>query len=64
MNQDHNILIMAAYPSAEAGQKNFNQLIQLAKTKQIKTKGMLLVEQDQAGKVRVCETGDRLGRRS
>jgi uncharacterized membrane protein len=63
MSDHHNILIMAGYPSADAAQSNFDQLVQLVKTKQIETEGMILAEQDQAGRVSVRETGDRLGRK-
>jgi arylsulfatase len=63
MSDHQNILIMAGYPSADAAQSNFDQLVQLVKTKQIETEGMILAAQDQAGQVSVRETGDRLGRK-
>lgn len=63
MSQEQNILIMAGYSSNEAAKKNFDQLTQLVRNKQIKSEGMILVEQDQNGKVSVSETGDHLGRK-
>jgi len=62
-DKPNNIVIIAGYPSIESAKKNFDQLTQLVKAKQVKSEGMILVEQDQDGKVSVSETGDHLGRK-
>jgi arylsulfatase A-like enzyme/uncharacterized membrane protein len=59
----NSLVIIAGYQSIEPAQHNFDQLVQLAKNKQIKSEGMILVEHDQDGKVRISETGDHLGRK-
>ena len=61
MGKEQNIVIIAAYQALEPAQKNFDALVQLAKGKQIKTDGMILVQKDKEGKVIVNETGDHLG---
>ena len=63
MGKEQNIVIIAAYQAIEPAQKNFDALVQLAKSKQIKTDGMILVQKDKVGKVIVTETGDHLGRK-
>ena len=63
MGKEQNIVIIAAYQAIEPAQKNFDALVQLAKSKQIKTDGMILVQKDKEGKVIVNETGDHLGRK-
>lgn len=63
MSEERNIVIIAAYPAAEAAAKNFDALVQLAKKKKIKTDGMILVSRDKDGKLAVSETGDHLGRK-
>jgi arylsulfatase A-like enzyme/uncharacterized membrane protein len=64
MSKDQkNIVIMAAYLSADQAQKDFDALVLLAKGKKIKTDGMILVQKDKEGKVLVSETSDHLGRK-
>ncbi len=63
MSKEHHIVIMAAYLDLEAARKNFDALVQLAKTKRIKTDGMILVQKDKDGKVTVSETADHLARK-
>jgi len=63
MSKENNIVIIAAYPVAELAAKNFDQLVQLAKDKQIKSDGMILVRRDLEGELSVTETGDHLGRK-
>jgi arylsulfatase A-like enzyme/uncharacterized membrane protein len=63
MSKEKNIVIMAAYLANEPAKKNFDALVQLAKTKRIKTDGMILVEKDKDGKVTVSETADHLARK-
>ncbi len=56
-------LIMVAYPSADAGRSDFEALVKLVKGKTVKSEGVILVDHDDAGKPRVVETGDHLGRK-
>ena len=63
MSKENNIVIVAAYPSFELAQKNFDALTRLAKEKKIDTDGMILVQRDMEGKISVSETGDHLGRK-
>lgn len=63
MAKENNLVIMAAYPSAEAAQKNFDQLTKLVKDKKVKSDGMILVQKDKDGKVNVTQTADHLARK-
>src|SRR5271165_2914642 len=56
-------LIMVAYPSADAGRSDFEALAKLVKDKTVRSEGVILVDHDEAGKPRVVETGDHLGRK-
>ena len=56
-------LIMVAYPSADAGRSDFDALVKLVEGKTVKSDGVILVDHDDAGKPRVVETGDHLGRK-
>ena len=56
-------VIMAAYPSVGLAQQDFDALVRLVKDKRVRTEGVILVEHDEDGEVRVTETGDHLGRR-
>ena len=56
-------VIMAAYPSTRLAQNDFEALVQLVKDKTVKTEGVILVERDAAGQVKVSQTGDHLGRK-
>ncbi|HUB21178.1 MAG TPA: sulfatase-like hydrolase/transferase, partial [Streptosporangiaceae bacterium] len=56
-------LIMAAYPAADPAQRDFDALVLLVKDKAVKTEGVILVEHDSDGRVRVTQTGDHLGRK-
>ena len=56
-------LMMAAYPAADPAQRDFDALVRLVKDKAVKTEGVILVEQDSDGQVRVTQTGDHLGRK-
>ena len=55
--------IMAAYPSAGAAERDFDALVQLVKDKAVRSQGVILVEHDADGQVRVTHTGDHLGRK-
>ena len=56
-------VIMAAYPSVGLARQDFDGLVQLVKDKRVRTEGVILVEHDEDGEVRVTETGDHLGAR-
>jgi arylsulfatase len=56
-------VILAGYPVAEAAKHDFDQLVGLVKEKKVKTEGLILVERDESGEVRVSETGDHLARK-
>ena len=56
-------LILAAYPALEAAQHDFDGLVKLVKDKKVRTDGLILVTKDEAGEVRVTDTGDHLGRK-
>ncbi|MBP1945884.1 arylsulfatase [Methanobacterium petrolearium] len=63
INDKGKIVIVAAYQDIEKAENNFDQLTELAKDKQIKTDGMIIVENNEDDKLRVRETGDSLGRK-
>ena len=56
-------VVMAAYPAAQAAEKDFDALVALVKEKKVRTEGMILVEHDADGRVTVHQTGDHLGRK-
>ena len=56
-------VIMAAYQSTGAAQKDFDALVRLVKDRAVRSEGVILVEHDAGGQVRVTHTGDHLGRR-
>lgn len=63
MSKEKNIVIIAGYQDLDLASANFDELTKLAKSKQIKTDGMILVQKDKDGKVSIAETGDHLGRK-
>lgn len=56
-------LILAGYPALEPAQKDFDALVSLVKDKQITSEGMIIVTRDEAGQVKVTDTGSHLGRK-
>ena len=56
-------VIMAAYQSTEAAQKDFDALVKLVEEKKVRSEGVILVERDADGEVHVSQTGDHLGRK-
>jgi len=56
-------VIMAGYPTVEAAHKDFDGLVALIKDKKVRSEGVILVEHDDDGQVKVAETGDHLGRK-
>lgn len=62
-NEGNNIVILTTYQIIDLAEKNFDQLMQLAKDKKIKTEGMILIQNNAEDKVCVTETCDHLGRK-
>jgi len=62
MAEDYEV-ILAGYPVAETAKHDFDQLVGLVKEKKVETEGLILVERDASGEVRVSETGDHLARK-
>ena len=60
---DSFVVIMAAYQSVGPAQEDFDALVKAVKGKQVKTEGVILVEHDADGQVKVSQTGDHLGRK-
>ncbi|HXX89021.1 MAG TPA: sulfatase-like hydrolase/transferase [Acidimicrobiales bacterium] len=60
---DHFDVILAPYASAAAAQQDFDALVALVKDKTVRSEGVILVDHDAAGQVRVTQTGDHLGRK-
>src|SRR5215470_10842202 len=56
-------VIMAAYPSVDPAQRDFDALVERVKDKTVRSEGVILVEHDADGQVRVTQTGDHLGRK-
>jgi uncharacterized membrane protein len=56
-------VIIAGYQSLEPAQQNFGALVKLIKDKQVRSEGVILVQQDADGKVSVTQTGDHMGRK-
>jgi arylsulfatase A-like enzyme/uncharacterized membrane protein len=55
-------VIMAAYPSSGPAERDFDALVRLVKDRTVRSEGVILVEHDLDGQVRVTRTGDHLGR--
>jgi arylsulfatase A-like enzyme/uncharacterized membrane protein len=55
-------VIMAAYPSAEDADPDFDTLVRLVRDKSVRSEAVILVSRDAGGQVRVTQTGDHLGR--
>jgi arylsulfatase len=60
---DASDLILAGYQSTEAARKDFDELVKLVAEKRVRTEGVILVQRDEDGEVRVTDTGDKLGRK-
>ena len=56
-------VVMAGYEAIEPAKHDFDGLVQLVKDKKVKSEGVILVEHDESGEVRVSQTGDHLGRK-
>jgi len=56
-------LILAAYRTAEAAESDFERLVELIGSKEVRSDGTILVQRDEDGRVRVVSTGSKLGRK-
>jgi arylsulfatase len=56
-------VVMAGYQAIEPAKSDFDGLVQLVKDRKVKSEGVILVEHDESGEVRVSQTGDHLGRK-
>jgi arylsulfatase len=56
-------VIMAAYPSPGAAERDFDALVALVKDKTVRSEGVIRVEHAADGRVSVTQTGDHLGRK-
>jgi len=60
---DRSELILAGYQTIEAAERDFDGLVKLVEQKRVRTEGVILVQRDEQGEVRVSDTGDKLGRK-
>ncbi|HYB00002.1 MAG TPA: DUF1269 domain-containing protein, partial [Ktedonobacteraceae bacterium] len=63
MMKDTYDVIIAGYQSTEQAQQNFDALVKLIKGKQVRSEGVILVQQDADGKVSITQTSDHMGRK-
>jgi arylsulfatase A-like enzyme/uncharacterized membrane protein len=56
-------VLAAVYKDVDAAQKDFDGLVELVKSKQVKVEGVILVTKDAEGNITVANTGDHLGRK-
>ena len=57
------MLIVAGYQQPETAQQEFDALVAQVRSKDVKSRAMILVGKDSAGNVTVKDTGDHLGRK-
>ena len=63
MSSDTLMLLVAGFPDPELAQKQFDDLVSRVESKEIASRGMILVSKDADGEVSVRDTGDHMGRR-
>src|SRR4051794_11238595 len=63
MSDDHKDVLIAAYLFEDLAKKDFEALLKLAADETITVEGVVLVQKDADGAVKVTETGDHLGRK-
>jgi arylsulfatase A-like enzyme/uncharacterized membrane protein len=56
-------VVMAAYRNTGTAEREFDALVRLVKDRAVRSEGVILVERDAGGQVRVTQTGDHLGRK-
>jgi uncharacterized membrane protein len=63
MSDDTKDVLIAVYLFEDLAKQDFDAVLKLAEDKTITVEGVVLVQKDAEGEVRVSETGDHLGRR-
>jgi uncharacterized membrane protein len=63
MSNDQKDVVIAAYLFEDLAKRDFDAVLELAEGKTISIEGVVLVQKDADGEVRVTETGDHLGRK-
>ena len=63
MSDDQKDVVIAAYLFEDLAKRDFDAVLKLAEDKTVTVEGVVLVQKDAAGEVRVTETGDHLGRK-
>ena len=63
MSSDTLMLLVAGFPDPELAQEQFDDLVSRVESKEIASRGMILVSKDADGEVSVRDTGDHMGRR-
>src|SRR5512146_2535033 len=56
-------VVMAAYQETGTAERDFDALVRRVKDRAVRTEGVILVEHDAGGQVKVTQTGDHLGRK-
>jgi len=56
-------VVMAAYQETGTAERDFDALVRRVKDRAVRTEGVILVEHDAGGQVRITHTGDHLGRK-
>lgn len=63
MSEDRKDVLIAAYLFEDLAKRDFDAVLKLAEAETITVEGVVLVQKDSDGEVRVTETGDHLGRK-
>ena len=63
MSDDRKDVVIAAYLLEDLAKQDFDAVLKLAADEKITVEGVVLVQKDADGEVRVSETGDHLGRK-
>ncbi len=63
MSDKQKDVVIAAYLFEDLAKRDFDAVLKLAEDKTITVEGVVLVQKDAQGEVRVTETGDHLGRK-
>ena len=63
MSNEHKDVLIAAYLFEDLAKRDFDAVLKLAEDETITVEGVVVVQKDPDGEVRVIETGDHLGRK-
>jgi arylsulfatase len=63
MTDDSHLLVVAAYQDRRLAGQEFEDVLGLVRTKQVRAEGVILVDKDDDGRLTVADTGDHLGRK-